>query len=88
MAEPSPNAPAQPAQPGRFEQCLKRLEEIVGTLERTDLSLEESIRLFEEGMTLSDDCRRQLDEAEGKIEILMRRDGKTVAEPFELKEES
>jgi exodeoxyribonuclease VII small subunit len=78
---------AQP-QRGKFEHCLKRLEEIVAALERADLSLEDSIKLFEEGMALSDDCRKQLDEAEGKIEILMRRNGKVVAEPFELKDDS
>jgi exodeoxyribonuclease VII small subunit len=66
-----------------FEESLKRLEEIVATLERGDLSLEESIKLFEEGSSLSADCRRHLDEADGKIEILIKqRDGSMKREPF------
>ncbi|HZT72623.1 MAG TPA: exodeoxyribonuclease VII small subunit [Terriglobales bacterium] len=76
-----------PTPPPSFEQCLKRLEAIVTELERADLPLEDSIRLFEEGMALSHDCRRQLDEAEAKIEILMKRNGGLQAEPFELKDE-
>lgn len=84
MAE-TPPASSVPAP--SFEQCLKRLEAIVAELERADLPLDDSIRLFEEGMALSNDCRRQLDEAEGKIEILMKRNGGVQAEPFELKDE-
>lgn len=76
-----------PGSPPSFEQSLKRLEAIVAELERADLPLEDSIRLFEEGMALSNDCRRQLGEAEGKIEILMKRNGGLQAEPFELKDE-
>jgi exodeoxyribonuclease VII small subunit len=66
-----------------FEESLKRLEEIVATLERGDLPLEESIQLFEEGTHLSAACRKHLDEAEGKIEILIKqRDGAMKREPF------
>ncbi len=66
-----------------FEESLKRLEEIVATLERGDLPLEESIKLFEEGTHLSAACRKHLDEAEGKIEILIKqRDGAMKREPF------
>lgn len=78
---------APPNPPPSFEQCLKRLEAIVAEMERADLPLEDSLRLFEEGMALSNDCRRQLDAAEGKIEILMQRNGGARVEPFELKDE-
>jgi len=66
-----------------FEESLKGLESIVAQLERGDLPLEESIRLFEEGVRLSAECRKQLEEAEGKVEILVkRRNGAMDREPF------
>jgi len=83
---PSADATTPPPAPS-FEQCVARLEEIVAQLERTDLSLEASIALFEEGMALSQTCRQQLDAAEAKVEQLIRRDGKLVAEPFSLEQD-
>jgi exodeoxyribonuclease VII small subunit len=69
-----------------FEQQMQRLEEIVAKLENGDTPLEESIQLFEEGTKLADVCRKHLEDAEGKIEILMRqKNGKLKAEPFETK---
>ena len=66
-----------------FEESLTKLEEIVAKLERGDLSLEDSIRLFEEGTQLSTQCRKQLEEAEGKVELLVKqRDGSMKREPF------
>jgi exodeoxyribonuclease VII small subunit len=66
-----------------FEDSLKKLETIVGQLERGDLPLEDSVRLFEEGMALSTECKKQLEEAEGKVEILIKqRDGSMKREPF------
>ena len=66
-----------------FEESLGRLEEIVARLERGDLSLEDSVRLFEEGTQLSAQCRKQLEEAEGKVELLVKqRDGSMKSEPF------
>jgi exodeoxyribonuclease VII small subunit len=66
-----------------FEESLTKLEEIVAQLERGDLSLEDSVRLFEEGSRLSADCRKQLEEAEGKVEMLVKqRDGSVKREPF------
>jgi len=53
-----------------FEQKLTALELVVEKLERGDLSLEESVRLFEEGITLSSACKRDLAAAEGKIQVL------------------
>jgi exodeoxyribonuclease VII small subunit len=72
---------------GSFEHSLARLETIVNELERADLALEASIQLFEEGMALVGDCRKQLDEAEGKVEMLVKRAGGALAaEPFTLRE--
>jgi exodeoxyribonuclease VII small subunit len=66
-----------------FEVSLKKLETIVAQLERGDLPLEDSIKIFEEGMRLSAECKKQLEEAEGKVELLVkRRDGSMSKEPF------
>jgi exodeoxyribonuclease VII small subunit len=65
-----------------FETCLEELEKVVKELEGGDLSLERSLELFERGMSLSDTCRGQLEAAETRVEMLIRKDGKTVAEPF------
>ena len=65
-----------------FEASLDELERIVKQLEAGDLPLEQSLRLFETGMRLSADCKRQLEEAETRIEILMKRGSETVAVPF------
>jgi exodeoxyribonuclease VII small subunit len=66
-----------------FEESLKKLESIVAQLERGDLPLEESVRIFEEGVRLSAECKKHLEEAEGKVEILVkRRNGAMEREPF------
>lgn len=66
-----------------FEDSLKQLEKIVEQLEKGDLPLEDSIKLFEEGVRLSTACKQELDDAEGKVQILLkRRDGSMKAEPF------
>jgi len=52
-------------------------------MERGDLPLEDSIKLFEEGMRLSTECKEHLEQAEGKVQILIKqRDGSMKAEPF------
>jgi exodeoxyribonuclease VII small subunit len=66
----------------KFEECLQRLEEIVKEMERGDLPLEQSLKLFEEGVALSTSCRKELEEAEGKVEILLKQDGKMRTEAF------
>jgi exodeoxyribonuclease VII small subunit len=72
-----------------FERSLARLEEVVRKLESPQLSLDEAMKLFEEGVALSRECQKQLEEAEGKVEILLKKaDGKVVAEPFEPKGEA
>jgi exodeoxyribonuclease VII small subunit len=58
-----------------FERKLTDLEAVVERLEQGDLSLEESVRLFEEGMKLSESCKQELDAAEGRIQILMQQEG-------------
>lgn len=66
-----------------FEESLKKLESIVDKLEKGDLALEESLKLFEEGVGLSATCKKELEEAEGKVEMLIkRRDGTFKTEPF------
>src|SRR3989442_1475080 len=67
-----------------FERSLARLEEVAKKLENANLSLDEAMKLFEEGVQLSRDCQKQLEEAEGRVEILLKMaDGKMAAEPFE-----
>ena len=67
----------------KFEECLERLEKIVQELEKGEVPLEKSLTLFEEGMQLSATCRKQLEDAEGKVEILLKQNGKLQTEPFE-----
>lgn len=69
--------------PVPFEESLKKLETIVDQLEKGDLALEESLKLFEEGVGLSTACKRELDAAEGKVQQLVKqRDGSMKPEPF------
>ena len=74
-----------------FETALKQLEEIVQRLEKGELPLEESLKLYEEGIRLSRFCHAKLEEAEGKIELLMKnargeiatdKEGKPKTTPF------
>lgn len=70
--------------PSSFEAQLATLERIVRELERGDLPLEQSLDLFEQGVRLSRECQERLNEAERRIEVLLRGgDGATVAVPFE-----
>ena len=67
----------------RFEDCLQRLEQIVDELEKGNVPLEQALKLFEEGVQLSASCRKELEEAEGKVEILLKQNGKLQAEPYD-----
>ena len=67
----------------KFEECLERLEKIVDQLEKGDIPLEQALALFEEGMKLSTSCRSELENAEGKVEILLKQNGKLHPEAFE-----
>ena len=70
-----------------FEGQLASLERIVRELERGDLPLEQSLELFEQGVKLSRECQERLNEAERRIEVLLRGgDGSTIAVPFESEE--
>ncbi len=68
----------------RFEDALSRLEKVVARLEEGDVSLEESLRLFEEGIRLSRLCNQKLDEAEKRVEILLKnKEGDLKPQPFD-----
>ena len=63
-----------------FEEQLTALEGVVERLEKGELPLDESVRLFEEGLRLSNACKQELDAAEGKIQVLVEgKSGKMVA---------
>jgi exodeoxyribonuclease VII small subunit len=68
-----------------FEASLHRLEQIVKKLEAGELALDDALKLFEEGINLSQQCQKQLEEAENKVEILLKKaDGKLVARKLAL----
>ena len=71
-----------------FEDAMKRLEEIVETLGEGNLSLEDSLKMFQEGMGLCKICNKKLDEAEYKVEKLMEKEGggELRVEGFAVKE--
>jgi len=72
----------------KFEAAMARLEMIVQELEQGDLPLEQSLKLFEEGVKLSRICNTRLEEAERKVEILLKdKDGSLKPRPFEEQEE-
>ena len=58
-----------------FEEHLTQLESVVERLERGDLTLDESVRLFEEGMKLSQACKAELEQAEGRVQVLVEGKG-------------
>jgi exodeoxyribonuclease VII small subunit len=71
-----------------FESALKRLEEIVKKLENGELSLDSALQLFEEGVKLSRFCHTKLEEAERRVEILLKNNsGQPKAVPFESENE-
>ena len=71
----------------KFETSLKRLEEVVRKLEGGELSLEESLKAFEEGVRHAGFCARKLDEAEKRVELLLKqKDGSFIREEFREQE--
>lgn len=86
--EPSsgPKDDARDEQP-KFEEALVRLEQIVHALESGNLSLDDSLRVFEEGTGLLRLCTRRLEETERRIEILTQDEGGLRAQPFRWDEE-
>lgn len=69
-----------------FEDNMENLEKIVGELEKGDLNLDESISKFEEGIKISKDCNKILEDAEKKITILLEKDGELQEENFSTEE--
>ena len=65
-----------------FETGLDELENVVKELESGDLPLDRSLDLFSRGIQLSETCRKQLEEAETRVEVLIRKDGAYQPEPF------
>ena len=77
MAESQP-----PETVASFEASLDELEKVVKELESGDLPLDRSLELFSRGMQLSESCRRQLEAAETRVEMLIRKEGTYQPEPF------
>ena len=77
----------KPAKPESFEKNIERLDAIVRQLDDANLPLEQALQIYEEGMKLSEVCQKQLQEAESRIQVLIKKaGGKIVAEPFEREE--
>ena len=71
-----------------FEQRLTELEAVVERLEQGELPLDEAVRLFEQGMHLSESCKKELNEAEGRIQVLIERAGGSMqAQELEVETE-
>jgi len=70
----------------KFEEALERLEDIVRKMEAGDMTLEESLKAFEEGIKLARLCSRRLDDAERRVEILLKQEEELVARPFKVEE--
>jgi exodeoxyribonuclease VII small subunit len=76
MAKKEPKSPS-------FEEALKRLEEVLDSLEHGELNLEESVQAFEEGVGLVRFCHDKLDEVERRVELLLKDEsGRFVTKPF------
>lgn len=69
-----------------FEEMLDKLENIVQSLEKDDLNLDESISKFEDGMKLAKDCNKKIEEAEKRITILLNENGELKEENFDVEE--
>jgi exodeoxyribonuclease VII small subunit len=66
----------------KFEEALEKLEEIVCRMEAGDMTLEESLKAFEEGIKLSRLCAKKLDEAERRVDLLLRQGDELTTRPF------
>lgn len=82
MPEQQPTGEAKQNTAATFESGLAELEIIVKEMESGELPLERALELFERGMKLSETCRKQLEEAETRVETLVRRGDKIQPEPF------
>lgn len=89
LVNSTPTKKAEPPKKAEFEKSLARLEEVVRRLENANLTLDDAMKLFEEGVTLTRDCQKQLEEAESRVEILLKKaDGKLTAVPFDPEKEN
>jgi exodeoxyribonuclease VII small subunit len=83
---------AEPSQPKedslKFEEAMARLEQIVHALETGNLSLDDSLRAFEEGTGLLRLCTRRLEETERRIELLLQDESGVRTQPFRWEEET
>lgn len=71
-----------------FEQSLAELQALVERLENGELSLEDSLAAFEQGIALTRDCQGALAQAEQKVQVLLERDGELTAQPFDVESEA
>ena len=69
-----------------FEEQIESLEQIVAELEKGDLNLDDSVAKFEEGIKISKECNKILEEAEKRITILLNKDGDMIEENFSTEE--
>ena len=67
----------------KFEEMMKKLEDVVGDLESGEMPLEESLKKYEDGVKLLKLCRKRLDETKRKVELLVKKGGKLTTEEFE-----
>ena len=65
-----------------FEEALESLEQITRELENGDLSLEKSLKKFDEGIKLAELCSQKLEEAQQKVDLLLKKDGRLISVPF------
>ena len=77
-----PEEPSDGTPLASFEASLDELEKVVKELETGDLPLDRALALFEKGIGLSQTCRKQLEEAESRVEILIKKNSKMQPEPF------
>lgn len=70
----------------KFEEALEKLEEIVKRMEAGEMTLEESLKAFEEGIKLSRLCAKKLDEADRRVELLLREEGELTTRSFAAEE--
>ncbi|MEN8168888.1 MAG: exodeoxyribonuclease VII small subunit [Pseudomonadota bacterium] len=71
-----------------FEKSLEELEELVGSMEQGDLTLEQSLKEFERGVELTRQCQKALQDAEQKVEILLQKSTDAELAPFSASDES
>lgn len=69
-----------------FEQSLTNLQVLVELLENGELSLEDSLTAFEQGIRLTRECQSALAQAEQKVQVLLERDGELAEEPFDAEQ--